>query len=285
MGRRTRSGEPGRSGATGYQAPRPSPHAGARTDGEHRANGERIARPWPAQTETTERDVRSRDPTAAEQLAGVTPGHAPRQHRCPGRAPVRRHEVDPAVPGAREPRGRRQRGRQWRDPSSSSPSPRPVVSRDSRHGRRASVGATARARCDAAHGRTGRPPPRVGSGDPLMIPAQPLASAQVAPHATLTSSGIELGGVAHEVDHQRTDLSRSASAPRSAPRRAPAGRGGWRRPARSAPSMRTSATLKMSAARPWMPAFIAWRSPAWRMRKLELSSSGIGRRRPNSVSV
>ena len=49
--------------------------------------------------------------------------------------------------------------------------------------------------------------------------------------------------------------------------------------------MRTRATLKMSAARPWMPAFIAWRSPAWRIRQLPLSSSGIGRRRPNSVSV
>ena len=34
----------------------------------------------------------------------------------------------------------------------------------------------------------------------------------------------------------------------------------------SARSRRTSATLKMSAARPWMPAFMAWRSPAWRMR-------------------
>ena len=34
-----------------------------------------------------------------------------------------------------------------------------------------------------------------------------------------------------------------------------------------------------------MPAFIAWRSPAWRIRQLELSSSGIGRRRPNRVSV
>ena len=44
----------------------------------------------------------------------------------------------------------------------------------------------------------------------------------------------------------------------------------------SAASMRTSATLKMSAARPWMPAFMAWRSPAWRMRKLGDAARGSG---------
>ena len=38
--------------------------------------------------------------------------------------------------------------------------------------------------------------------------------------------------------------------------------------------MRTSATLKMSAASPWMPAFIACRSPAWRIRQLRVEQLG-----------
>jgi hypothetical protein len=32
--------------------------------------------------------------------------------------------------------------------------------------------------------------------------------------------------------------------------------------------------LKMSAARPWMPAFIAWRSPAWRIRQFDVEQLG-----------
>ena len=48
-----------------------------------------------------------------------------------------------------------------------------------------------------------------------------------------------------------------------------------RRPAARA-SSRTSATLKMSAARPWMPAFMAWRSPAWRI--AEVAGAQLGDR-------
>lgn len=48
---------------------------------------------------------------------------------------------------------------------------------------------------------------------------------------------------------------------------------------------RTMAILIISAAVPWMGAFIATRSPKARCTRLEAFSSGRGRRRPNSVSA
>ena len=83
-------------------------------------------------------------------------------------------------------------------------------------------------------------------------------------------------GVAHRRERELVRLAPARPRePRRAPRRAPAGRSASRgRAASSAASRRTSAILKMSAARPWMPAFIAWRSAAWRTRKLSEASSG-----------
>src|SRR5579859_21278 len=103
--------------------------------------------------------------------------------------------------------------------------------------------------------------PKAGSA---AAEAVPLASAQVAAHERLTASGTRSsaapsmaastistaassssGGTSRRTSSWTWSTSRLANP--SASRRA---------------SRRTRATLKMSAASPWMPAFMAWRSPA-----------------------
>ena len=49
--------------------------------------------------------------------------------------------------------------------------------------------------------------------------------------------------------------------------------------------MRTIASLMMSAAEPWMTVLTARRSPSERTFQLCARSSGIGRRRPSSVTA
>src|SRR5581483_11733113 len=123
--------------------------------------------------------------------------------------------------------------------------------------------------------------------EPMVGLAHPLASAQLVPHVRLTSRGTHSS---HALRMAWSTMAAALSFPCAGTSRMTSSCP-WRmsrlaRPCASrAWSRRTNATLKMSAARPWMPAFMAWRSPAWRMRKLPDASSGIWRRRPNSVSV
>src|SRR5207247_8384817 len=100
--------------------------------------------------------------------------------------------------------------------------------------------------------------------EPVRAIAQPLASSQLAPHATLTLSGTDSSHAPHIAASVSSAITSCSSGGTS--RMTSSWTCRIRRLARSRSRMRASmrikATLKMSAANPWIPAFIAWRSPA-----------------------
>src|SRR5690606_8453271 len=113
--------------------------------------------------------------------------------------------------------------------------------------------------------------------------AQPLAAAQLEPCERLTARGTDRSK-APDMAWVTTSTASSSSPSGTSTSTSSCT---WRisrlpRPRSSiARSRRTSATLKMSAARPWIGAFMAWRSPAMRTLRWPELNSGMRRRRPD----